>query len=358
MIESEEQGLRQIPLHADSVRADVVDGELLLYHPQRTMAIYLNAPAAVIWGLCDGERRVGDIIALIEQSYPAAKANVAEGVLQTIAGLYEKQLLVQRTVKIGAARIDCLMGTYGRYEVACEALACFLQQSAISNATLLIYNQHPKPLFFDHPCVRIVNEPGPGRSLRYIRQRMHELARPDAEFIHWWDDDDLYLPWHLQDCLDHIGQSVAWQPASSWFSEGNARFSRHSNVFEGSWMFRADYLKNASVDTHPVYTDHPVIQQSREAGLVARTELGDFASYIYRWANGTAHLSHGVDAASDEQQLENIENWRSSSSDVRADGMLAPADLSFRWRQYLDGIRDEVKPDSLALIRSRLKLEA
>ena len=55
-------------------------------------------------------------------------------------------------------QIDCLMGTYGRYSVACEALACFLQQTRLSEATLLIYNQHPIPLRFDHPRVRIVNE--------------------------------------------------------------------------------------------------------------------------------------------------------------------------------------------------------
>jgi hypothetical protein len=61
--------------------------------------------------------------------------------------------------------IDCLMGTYGRHALACEALACFLQQSAISEATLLIYNQHPAPLRFDHPRVRVVNgTPPPGSS--------------------------------------------------------------------------------------------------------------------------------------------------------------------------------------------------
>ena len=112
-------------------------------------------------------------------------------------------------------KIDCLMGTYGRYGLACEALACFLQQTQISQATLLIYNQHPVPLHFDHPRVRIVNEVPPAGSLRYIRQRMHELADPSADLIHWWDDDDLYLPWHLDDCLTHIGDSVAWKPASS-----------------------------------------------------------------------------------------------------------------------------------------------
>ena len=67
-----------------------------------------------------------------------------------------------KTESVGVMKIDCLMGTYGRHTLACEALACFLQQSAISQANLLIYNQHPVPLSFDHPRVRIVNEAPPG----------------------------------------------------------------------------------------------------------------------------------------------------------------------------------------------------
>jgi hypothetical protein len=238
-------------------------------------------------------------------------------------------------------KIDCLMGTSGRYTIACEALACFLQQSALSQATLLIYNQHPVPLHFDHPRVRIVNEAPPAGSLRHIKRRMLELADPAADFIHWWDDDDLCLPWHLQDCLEHVGSMVAWKPASSWMSENNAKFSRHQNVFEGSWIFRADYLKAAPLDTHPTYTDHPVVRQILDAGLLATTELGGRTSYIYRWHTGTEHLS-GYGSGSERMQRRNIELWRSRSNDVRPDGRLVPADLSLRWRQYLDGIKGQV----------------
>lgn len=251
-------------------------------------------------------------------------------------------------------KIDCLMGTYGRYELVCEALACFLQQSAISNATLLIYNQHPEPLFFDHSRVRVVNETGPKRALRYIRQRMHELAIPDADLIHWWDDDDLYLPWHLQDCLDHIGDSAAWKPASSWLSLANTRFERHRNRFEGSWIFRANHLKSAAIDTHPDYIDHPVVLQTQESRLLATTELGDFTSYIYRWDTGTQHLS-GYGAGGDVQQAEYVELWRSRSTDVRPGGQLRPVDLSLRWQQYLDGIKDQVTPENWERIRTKLR---
>jgi hypothetical protein len=233
------------------------------------------------------------------------------------------------------------MGTYGRYSLACEALACFLQQSALSQATLLIYNQHPVPLHFDHPRVRVVNEIEPPRALRYLKQRMYELADPSADLIHGWDDDDLYLPWHLQDCLEHIGDNVAWKPASSWMSERNVKFSRHVNMFEGSWVFRAGYLKAAPLNTHPTYTEHPVFAQTVEAGLLATTELAGRTSYIYRWETGTEHLSAYGGQASEEAQRNNIEAWRRGSRDVRPDRKLIPADLTLRWRQYLDGTKDQ-----------------
>ncbi len=252
-------------------------------------------------------------------------------------------------------KIDCLMGTYGRYSLACEALACFLRQSVLSQATLLIYNQHPIPLRFDHPRVRVVNEALPAGSTRHIRQRMLELAERSAELIHWWDDDDLYLPWHLEDCLEHIAGNVAWKPASSWMSEGNVKFSRHVNMFEGSWVFRSDYLKTAPLHTHPTYIDHPVFWQTVEAGQLATTELGGRTSYIYRWDIGTEHVSGYGASGNEETQRNNIESWRRRSNDVRADGRLVPADMALRWQQYLDGIKDQVTQAEWELNRKGLQ---
>jgi len=253
-------------------------------------------------------------------------------------------------------QIDCLMGTSGRFSIACEALACFLHQTALSQATLLIYNQHPTPLHFNHPRVRVVNEAAPRGSLRFIRQRMHELARPSTDLIHWWDDDDLYLPWHLEQCLDHIGTSVAWKPASSWISMNNEAFSRHVNTFEGSWVFRSDYLMAAPVDTHPEYTDHPVIRQTEEAKLLATTEFGGCASYIYRWANGAEHVSAYRGPCTEPAQEANLVAWRSRSNDVRDDGELAPADLAPRWREYLEGTRGQISETEWLLNRKGLGL--
>jgi hypothetical protein len=139
-------------------------------------------------------------------------------------------------------------------------------------------------------------------------------------------------------------------------SEGNVKFSRSVNMFEGSWVFRADYLKVAPVDTHPTYVDHPVYVQTLDAGLLATTEFEGRTSYIYRWATGTEHLSGYGGAASPEAQRGNILAWRSRSHDVRPDGEMIPADLTLRWRQYLDGTEDQVTAAEWEHNRKRLQL--
>jgi hypothetical protein len=258
-------------------------------------------------------------------------------------------------------KIDCLMGTYGRNLVASEALACFLQQSMTSEATLLIYNQYPVPLSCTCPRVRVVNETPPVTALRFIRQRMLELADASADLIHWWDDDDLYLPWHLQDCLENIGDRPAWRAESSWVSHRNVKFSRHASRFEGSWVFRADYVRAAPVHTHPNYTDHPVFLQTQEANLLATTELEGLSSYIYRrqienMGGYVQHLSGYGGECSESVQCKRIELWRARSYDVPPSGRLEPADLTLRWQQYFTGIDGLVAPRERKLIQERLRL--
>ena len=75
------------------IKVETIDGELLLYHPRQTKAIYLNPTAAVIWSLCDGQRRIGEIIELIGDSYPDSKDNLKEEVFNTLQRLRDDGVL-------------------------------------------------------------------------------------------------------------------------------------------------------------------------------------------------------------------------------------------------------------------------
>jgi hypothetical protein len=82
-----------VPVPVADVKVEAIEGELLLYHPQQTKAIYLNPSAAVIWSLCDGRRRIGEIVKLIAENYPEAKDHLAEEVFATVAQLRDSGVL-------------------------------------------------------------------------------------------------------------------------------------------------------------------------------------------------------------------------------------------------------------------------
>lgn len=44
----------------------------MVYHPDEGRALYLNETASLVWRLCDGERSVADIEALLRDAFPDA----------------------------------------------------------------------------------------------------------------------------------------------------------------------------------------------------------------------------------------------------------------------------------------------
>jgi hypothetical protein len=94
MTDSLDAMVNWVPKPIVNVATEVVDGEVLLYHPGQTRAVYLNPTAAVVWGLCDRNRSVGEIIRVIAESYPDAGASLTDDVLQTLKSLRECGVLV------------------------------------------------------------------------------------------------------------------------------------------------------------------------------------------------------------------------------------------------------------------------
>lgn len=259
-------------------------------------------------------------------------------------------VVTQKTVKVA-----CLMGTYGRYPLMTEAIAGFLGQTALEDAKLLVFNQHPVALHFDHPRVRVVNEEMLNVGLRHIRRRMFDLEG-DAEFIHWWEDDDLYLPWHIEDCLANIGSNIAWRPKRSWLWLGTGEFEMWESRMEGAWLIRRDIIAEAPLDPYPTYPDIPINEELWQTNRVANTDVGDFASYIYRWGTNTPHLTQQV-YEKDGDIVASVNAVRRVANDVPVDGRLVMPDMTPRWRQFLDGIDGKVSPENHAILTQRLLRE-
>jgi len=76
----------QRPNRAEGYNLEPLDDELLLYHPARTQAIYMNATATLIWGLCDG-RPIEAITETLVAAYPDAAATLPAEVRATVEKL-------------------------------------------------------------------------------------------------------------------------------------------------------------------------------------------------------------------------------------------------------------------------------
>lgn len=62
---------------------------LRVSHPARRRALQLNPAAAVIWGLCDGQRTVAEMAGLLSEAYPGQAAAMDDDVLQALLALTE-----------------------------------------------------------------------------------------------------------------------------------------------------------------------------------------------------------------------------------------------------------------------------
>ncbi|MFP4345721.1 MAG: PqqD family protein [Anaerolineales bacterium] len=78
---------RERPRREPGYRLEMVDDELLLFHPATTRIVYCNATAGLIWRLCDGERTVGEIVALLTEAYPEAAETLAADVERALEQL-------------------------------------------------------------------------------------------------------------------------------------------------------------------------------------------------------------------------------------------------------------------------------
>ena len=76
----------------DGFLLERIDGEVSVYHPTLTTAVYLNETGALIWELCDGHRTVAEIITILSDQYPGNEAQITDDVKSVISRLLEHHI--------------------------------------------------------------------------------------------------------------------------------------------------------------------------------------------------------------------------------------------------------------------------
>ncbi len=82
------------PRPVPDCQAEIMEGELVLIHPDSTQVLHSNPSAALIWKLCDGQRTVAEIKQLLSEAYPESAEQIKEDVNETLQLFVETRVLV------------------------------------------------------------------------------------------------------------------------------------------------------------------------------------------------------------------------------------------------------------------------
>lgn len=81
------------PRRMSAFRLERIDDELLLYHPTQSTIMYCNPSASLIWQLCDGERSVEEIIALLSTAYEQPVETMSAEVTTTLQQFHKHRAI-------------------------------------------------------------------------------------------------------------------------------------------------------------------------------------------------------------------------------------------------------------------------
>ena len=245
-------------------------------------------------------------------------------------------------------KISCLMGTYGRHSMASEALSCFLDQD-YSNRELIIINQHPVPLIFNHPLVKIYNVDASSlTSLQAIRRKGMELATGD--YIHFWDDDDLMLPNHLSTYVKYYNNNQVWKPFQVLMSTYNTDYSIVSSNMEATHLINKEFALSIPTGKHDC-DDHSLFAEISDKLKVEVLPHSDI-TYIYRWANNSYHLSGAYGC---KTMGERIQLSRESCTDSGEERPMIHYNMyDLRWKQLLNKKIEGFSEEEFQIFKNRM----
>lgn len=192
-------------------------------------------------------------------------------------------------------KIAAICCTYKRPTLLAEAIECFMRQDYPAQLRELIVLDDAGQYGSQRgPGWQIVSLPIRFRTLGEKRNASAALISADVDAYCVWDDDDIYLPWHMIAAAKALADADYTIPTVIYNDKRN-RLERKANqyLFHGAWAFRREAFNRVG--------GYPFIQSGQDQGLLRRFKdaklrradpirFDSRPSYVYRWY--TAHSHH------------------------------------------------------------------
>lgn len=194
-------------------------------------------------------------------------------------------------------KISCICPTYKRPKHLANAIACFEAQD-YENKELVVVDDAFQ--FGEINCVKVTYFSTKTRFPNLPEKFDHAIGMSSGDIICLWEDDDIYLPWHLTAIANaHARGELPYFVSEKVYSTYNVAFGdtqiegAHGR-FHASWAFTRNLYDKCGGYPNTGRLDFD--QQMRErlaehAGGRGYYDHEKGPSYVYRWGNGVYHGS-------------------------------------------------------------------
>jgi hypothetical protein len=192
-------------------------------------------------------------------------------------------------------KIAALMPTYGRPRLVANALACFLAQDCPrDDCRLLVLDDANQiaPQLGDNWEVWSTVKKFPILPAKYcfLVDRANEWG---ANAYSVWDDDDIYLPWHLSSHVRALSLAGWSHPEKVWsLYTGSLALESAAGRFHGALAVRRDFADHVGYwgNSTRCDFDQQILGRLSHLSLPGHPDCDHPPSYVYRW--GSTHADH------------------------------------------------------------------
>jgi len=196
-------------------------------------------------------------------------------------------------------KIACLCCTYKRPKPLAESIECFLRQEYPEDKKELVIvddaGQYAPDICDAWENIKLITTKERYLTLGDKRNASAQFASSDVEVFAIWDDDDIYLPWHLKQIAEVIMKGAEWsKPKFVWIDKRKfLNLKKTNGLFHASWgITKEAFYKVGGYPSMQSGQDQALGRRLKNHNIKAESPTG-IPTFIYRWCTcpGVKHFS-------------------------------------------------------------------
>jgi len=218
-------------------------------------------------------------------------------------------------------KVSFVCTTYRRFRCVERIIAQYHAQT-YSNKELIIFNtdvEYPISLSFEDDSIKIINNDVDYQTNICYTNRgqicRDAVKHATGDYFMLADDDDIYLPWHLQQAVEGIEEigKDSWKPEQSLFAIAN-RVELSMNTLEASVIVNMNRIREIGFRSDITgYEGLSWYTKLRNEKQLDEHNQNYIPSYCFNWSDPGDMAGHKQSGAIDNPN--NFENHKLASTD-------------------------------------------